>query len=70
VEPSEHFAGGPNPAAMDAVSEDAALAAGCRSGDLRAYERLYAMHGARMKNVARNVLAASLTLRMRCRKPS
>src|SRR6266478_1295223 len=58
VEPSEHFAGGPNPAAMDAVSEDAALAAGCRSGDLRAYERLYAMHGARMKNVARNVLGS------------
>jgi RNA polymerase sigma-70 factor (ECF subfamily) len=58
VEPSEHFAGGPNPAAMDAVSEDAALAAGCRSGDLRAYERLYAMHGARMKNMARNVLGS------------
>jgi len=34
----------------------AALAAACRSGDLRAYERLYAMHGARMKNLARNVL--------------
>jgi RNA polymerase sigma-70 factor (ECF subfamily) len=56
VEPSEHFAGGPSQAAVDAQSEDAALAAGCRSGDLRAYERLYAMHGARMKNVARNVL--------------
>jgi RNA polymerase sigma-70 factor (ECF subfamily) len=56
VEPSEHFAGGPSPAAVDALSEDAALAAGCRSGDLRAYERLYAMHGARMKNLARNVL--------------
>jgi len=60
VEPSEHFAGGPNPAAMDAVSEDAALAAGCRSGDLRAYERLYAMHGARMKNMARNVLGSAV----------
>jgi len=56
VEPSEHLAGGPNPAARDALSEDAALAAGCRSGDLRAYERLYRMHGARMKNLARNVL--------------
>jgi RNA polymerase sigma-70 factor (ECF subfamily) len=56
VEPSEHFAGGPNPAAVDALSEDAVLAAACRSGDLRAYERLYAMHGARMKNLARNVL--------------
>jgi len=56
VEPSEHFGGGANPAAIEATSEDAALAAACRSGDLRAYERLYAMHGARMKNLARNVL--------------
>jgi len=56
VEPSEHFAGGPSPAVVNALSEDAALAAACRSGDLRAYERLYAMHGARMKNLARNVL--------------
>jgi len=56
VEPSEHRADGPNPAARDALSEDAALAAGCRSGDLHAYERLYRMHGARMKNLARNVL--------------
>jgi RNA polymerase sigma-70 factor (ECF subfamily) len=56
VEPSEHLAGGPNPAAMDASTEDAALAAGCLSGDLRAYEQLYTMHGARMKNLARNLL--------------
>jgi len=56
VEPSEHCAGDPSPAAVDALSEDAALAAACRSGDLCAYERLYAMHGARMKNLARNVL--------------
>src|SRR5258708_27962361 len=56
VEPSEHFAGGPSPAVVNALREDAALAAACRSGDLRAYERLYAMHGARMKNLARNVL--------------
>jgi RNA polymerase sigma-70 factor (ECF subfamily) len=56
VEPSEQIAGGPDRAVTDAMSEDAVLAAGCRSGDLRAYERLYAMHGARMKNLARNVL--------------
>ena len=56
VEPSEHFAGGPNRAAVDAQGEDAALAAACRSGDLRAYERLYALHGARMKNLARNLV--------------
>src|SRR3981189_1431126 len=56
VEPSEHCAGDPSPAAVDALSEDAALAAACRSGDLCAYERLNAMYGARMKNLARNVL--------------
>jgi RNA polymerase sigma-70 factor (ECF subfamily) len=56
VEPSEHIAGGSRQAAVDATSEDAALAVACRSGDLHAYERLYAMHGARMKNLARNVL--------------
>jgi RNA polymerase sigma-70 factor, ECF subfamily len=56
VEPSELLAGGLAPTDTDALNEDAALAAGCRSGDLRTYERLYAMHGARMKNLARNVL--------------
>ena len=56
VEPFEHLAGGPRAAAADALIEDAALAAGCRSGDLRAYERLYMLYGARMKNMARNVL--------------
>jgi RNA polymerase sigma-70 factor (ECF subfamily) len=52
------LAGGPSPAAVEGLSEDAALAEGCRSGDLRAYERLYKMHGARMKNLARNVLGS------------
>src|SRR5260221_6313282 len=45
-------------AAEAGKTEDTALAAACRSGDLRAYERLYAMHGARMKNLARNVLGS------------
>jgi RNA polymerase sigma-70 factor (ECF subfamily) len=58
VEPSEHSAGGPNPAAMDAPTEDAALAAGCRAGNLHAYEHLYTLHGARMKNLARNLLGS------------
>jgi RNA polymerase sigma-70 factor, ECF subfamily len=39
-----------------AASEDAELARRCRTGDLGGYERLYALHGARMKNVARNLL--------------
>src|SRR5256885_17203634 len=56
VEPSEHFAGGPSPAVGVARSEDAALAAACRSGDLCAYDRLYTLHGARMKNLGRNFL--------------
>jgi RNA polymerase sigma-70 factor, ECF subfamily len=60
VEPSEHLTGGPSPAAVEGLSEDAALAEGCRSGDLRAYERLYTIHGARMKNLARNVLGSSV----------
>jgi RNA polymerase sigma-70 factor (ECF subfamily) len=58
VEPSEHSAAGPNPAAMDVSTEDAALAAGCRAGNLHAYERLYTLHGARMKNLARNLLGS------------
>jgi RNA polymerase sigma-70 factor (ECF subfamily) len=61
VEPSEDLTGRPSqtvaPAAATAASsEDAELAERCRAGDLSAYERLYALHGARMKNVARNLL--------------
>ncbi len=43
-------------AGASAISEDAALAAGCLAGDLRAYERLYGWQGARMRNLARNLL--------------
>jgi RNA polymerase sigma-70 factor (ECF subfamily) len=61
VEPSEDLTGRPSetaaPAATTAaISEDSELAERCRSGDLGGYERLYALHGARMKNVARNLL--------------
>lgn len=56
VEPSGLSADNREPAVLDASSEDAALAAACRSGDLHGYERLYALHGARMKNLARNLL--------------
>lgn len=45
------------PAASSAApSEDADLAGRCLAGDLGGYERLYALHGARMRNVARNLL--------------
>ena len=57
VEGSEHVTGGPREA-VEAASEDAALAAACQSGDLRAYERLYTLHGAKMKNLARNMLGS------------
>jgi RNA polymerase sigma factor (sigma-70 family) len=39
--------------------EDAALAAGCLAGEMRAYERLYQWQGARMKNLARNLLGSA-----------
>src|ERR1700686_3819729 len=39
--------------------EDTALAEACRTGDLCAYERLYSLHGARMKNLARNILGSA-----------
>jgi RNA polymerase sigma-70 factor (ECF subfamily) len=38
--------------------EDVALAAACRAGDLHAYERLYRLQGARMRNLARNLLGS------------
>jgi RNA polymerase sigma-70 factor (ECF subfamily) len=41
-------------------AEDFALAAACRSGDLEAYERLYLQQGARMKNLARNLLGSPI----------
>ena len=59
VEPCEHLTGGLGPTAVAAISEDAALAAACQAGDLRGYERLYAGYGARMKNLARNLLGSS-----------
>jgi len=55
VEPFRDVAA-PDPAAEAMRAEDSALAAACQSGDLRAYERLYAQQGTRMKNLARNLL--------------
>jgi RNA polymerase sigma-70 factor, ECF subfamily len=56
VEPSG-IAAGEN-RAKSALPEDAALASGCMAGDLSAYERLYRLQGARMKNLARNLLGS------------
>jgi len=41
------------------AADDAALAAACQSGDLRAYERFYRLHASRMKSVARNLLGTT-----------
>jgi RNA polymerase sigma-70 factor (ECF subfamily) len=45
--------------ATDSFGDDAALASACQAGDLRAFERLYHLHGARMKSVARNLLGTT-----------
>jgi RNA polymerase sigma factor (sigma-70 family) len=39
--------------------DDSALAAACQAGDLRAFERLYRQHAARMKSMARNLLGTT-----------
>ena len=54
VEPSDQLATGSRAPIENA--EDAWLAQACQAGDLRGYERMYALHGARMKGVARNLL--------------
>jgi RNA polymerase sigma-70 factor, ECF subfamily len=59
VEPFREQVTAPDPAADSIRANDLALAAACQSGDLRAYERLYVLHGARMKNLARNILGSS-----------
>jgi RNA polymerase sigma-70 factor, ECF subfamily len=41
------------------VADDSALAAACQAGDLRALERLYQLHGSRMKSIARNLLGTA-----------
>ena len=47
-------------AANPALAEDAAVAAACQAGDLGGYERLYALQGVRMKNLARNILGSTV----------
>jgi RNA polymerase sigma-70 factor (ECF subfamily) len=60
VEPFGGQAAASVPAADTMRAEDSALAAACRSGDLEAYERLYLQQGARMKNLARNLLGSPI----------
>lgn len=58
VEPTETTSG-LSPSAASVSAEDCALAAACRAGDLRAFERLYHLHGSRMKSIARNLLGTA-----------
>ena len=50
---------GVSSAAAEVCADDAALAAACQAGDLRAFERLYQLHGSRMKSMARNLLGTT-----------
>jgi len=54
VEPSDQLVAGPGTPVEN--REDAWLAQSCQAGDLRGYERLYTLHGTRMKGLARNLL--------------
>ena len=58
VEPSEIAAG--QGRANSLPFDDAALAAGCLAGEMRAYERLYQLQGVRMRNLARNLLGSQM----------
>lgn len=57
VEASENPASAPAPNIIHA--EDLELAAACQAGEMRGYERLYALHGKRMKSIARNLLGST-----------
>ena len=43
----------------EARPDDLELAAACQAGEMRGYERLYSLHGKRMKSVARNLLGST-----------
>jgi RNA polymerase sigma-70 factor, ECF subfamily len=59
VDPSANAASSTKTAGgLTANPEDLALAAACQRGEMHAYERLYQSQGARMKNLARNLLGS------------
>src|SRR5215813_2745402 len=59
VESSQHPASGLAPGTREVHPEDLELAAACQAGEMRGYERLYSLHGRRMKSVARNLLGST-----------
>src|SRR5499427_7189770 len=50
---------GVSSAARQVSADDSALAAACQAGVLGAFERLYQLHGSRMKSMARNLLGTT-----------
>jgi RNA polymerase sigma-70 factor (ECF subfamily) len=56
---TENPTGGLAPVANEIHQEDLEIAAACQAGQLHGYERLYTLHGKRMKSVARNLLGTT-----------
>jgi RNA polymerase sigma-70 factor, ECF subfamily len=65
ISSEERRVGGPEnpvgvaPATSDPHLEDLRIAAACQAGQLHGYERLYSLHGRRMKSIARNLLGTA-----------
>jgi len=59
VEASENPANSLGPGTREVHHEDLRLAAACQAGELHGYERLYLLHGKRMKSIARNLLGST-----------
>ncbi len=54
-EPSVASSESPN----DQIAVESSLVEGCRNGDTRSYQRLYELHGERMKSLAANLLSST-----------
>lgn len=59
VESRENPASGLTPTSGEVRPEDLELAAACQAGEIGGYERLYSLHGKRMKSIARNLLGST-----------
>ena len=55
----ENPGGGFSPLRTEARPEEWEIAAACQAGQLQGYERLYSLHGNRMKSIARNMLGST-----------
>jgi len=59
VEASQNPASPAAPVASEIHQQDLELASACQSGEMRGYERLYSLHGKKMKSIARNLLGTT-----------